>query len=132
MLTIEWVRSKRIMLKSELEVVNVDEYIGALADFTGEIGRIAVNKAAIRDFTSVVEILQADLCIAFQLMQLNVGGKYTKKVDETTNNLKKVEDILYDLSLLQKGGRKGRERSAVDDSGRTNTKDDTGTSKAEE
>ena len=116
MLTIEWVCNKRILTKAELEVCNRDEYIGALADFTGEIGRIAVKKASSRDLEAVREILQADLCISFRLMQLNVGGKYQKKVDETNTNLKKVEDILYDLSLLQNGGRQGGREGRVSES----------------
>ena len=38
MLTIEWVAKRRIMERAELRVVNIEEFVGALADFTGEIG----------------------------------------------------------------------------------------------
>jgi predicted translin family RNA/ssDNA-binding protein len=115
MLTITWVESKRIMTRAELELCSRDEYIGALADFTGEIGRIAVSKASSRDTDGVKEILQADLVLYNTLMKLNIGGKYQKKVDETSNNLKKVEDILYDLSLLSHGGRGGKREGRVEE-----------------
>ena len=81
-----------------------------MADFTGEIGRIAVNKASSRDEIAVKEILQADLRIVYSLMGLNLNGKFHKKVEEANQNLKKVEEILYDLCLLKKGGRMGRDR----------------------
>lgn len=116
MLTIEWVENKRIMPRSELKVCSRDEYVGALADFTGEVGRIAVNKASQRDIVAVKEIMQADLVLYNCLMKLNIGGKYQKKVDETHNNLKKLEDILYDLSLLSFGGRSGKREGRVEES----------------
>jgi hypothetical protein len=37
----------------ELRLINAAEYIGALSDFTGEIGRLAVMHAGKRDFQSV-------------------------------------------------------------------------------
>ena len=116
MLTINWVENKTIMNKAELKVCSRDEYVGALADFTGEIGRIAVNKASQRDAVAVKEIMQADLVLYNCLMKLNIGGKYQKKVDETFTNLKKVEDILYDLSLLSYGGRSGKREGRVEES----------------
>jgi hypothetical protein len=38
-------------------------------------------------------------------MQINVGGKYTKKCDAVQQNLRKVEDVGYELSMLQRGAR---------------------------
>ena len=102
-LTLEWIKSKRIISKAELEIVNSFEYIGALSDFTGEIGRIAVAEASKRNVTDVKEILECDVAISAAIMTLNIGGKYSKKADAVSMNLKKVESIIYDLSLLKNG-----------------------------
>jgi len=105
LLTLVWVENKRICLKGEMEIVNSNEYIGALSDFTGEIGRIAVSLASTRVIEPIKSILEADLTISSSLMILNINGKYTKKVEAVNNNLKKIEDIVYELSLLLRGGR---------------------------
>lgn len=109
-MTYEWVINKRIILKHELEIVSSHEYIGAISDFTGEIGRLAVALASKRDIKSVKEILECDVTLSATMMLLNVGGKYNKKADAVFMNLKKVENIVYDLSLLNHGGRGARER----------------------
>lgn len=108
-LTLEWAVNKRVISKQELEICNTAEYVGALSDFTGEIGRLAVASASKRDFSSVRQVHQADVAISAGLMQINVGGKYSKKVDAVTTNLRKVEDVVYELSMLKRGG-KGRAR----------------------
>ena len=105
LLTLVWVQDKRICLKGEMNIVNSNEYIGALSDFTGEIGRIAVSVASTRVIEPIKAILEADLTISSSLMILNINGKYSKKVEAVNNNLKKVEDIVYELSLLLRGGR---------------------------
>jgi len=104
-MTLEWVRSSRIMTRSDMPFVNTNEYVGALSDFTGEIGRLAVAAASKRDLVSVRRVLQADVAIYAGLMQVNVGGKYTKKCEAVATNLKKVEDVVYELSMLQRGAR---------------------------
>jgi predicted translin family RNA/ssDNA-binding protein len=106
-LTLEWCANKRILSKSELANLNAEEYVGALSDFTGEIGRLAVAAASKRDFNTVSDILQADVVIYSALMQMNSSGKYTKKTEAVAQNLKKLEDIVYDLSIQSMGGRSG-------------------------
>ncbi len=88
-------------------LIDHTEYIGALSDFTGEIGRVAVFKAANRDLETVKKVAETQSLVYYHLFECNsiAGGKYTKKVDAVQTNLKKVEDILYELSLLQKGGK---------------------------
>jgi predicted translin family RNA/ssDNA-binding protein len=93
--------------------VNTHEYVGALSDFTGEIGRLAVASASKRDLTAVRNVLQADVAIYAGLMQINVGGKYTKKCDSVQQNLRKVEDVGYELSMLQRGARAVAKRDDV-------------------
>ena len=92
------------------QIVSHHEYIGALSDFSGEIGRMAVASAAKRDVEAVRCVLQVDVAIAGALMLINTSGKYSQKTNAVLTNLKKVEDIVYDLSMLQRGGRIGRAR----------------------
>lgn len=107
-LTLAWVEQNRILLKEEMELINTVEYIGALSDFTGEIGRIAVAKASVRDIHTVKQILEADIVTSEAIQLLNTTGKYAKKSDAVTVNMKKVQSIVYDLNLLNHGGRAGK------------------------
>lgn len=111
-MTLEWAERQVVMSMEDMKVVNYQEYIGALSDFSGEIGRMAVASAAKRDVESVRRVLQVDVAIAGALMLVNTSGRYTQKTNAVLTNLKKVEDIVYDLSMLQRGGRIGRAREA--------------------
>ena len=71
------------------------EYVGALSDFTGEIGRLAVAAATRRDKESVLAILQTDYVVFTFLNQLNVSGQFYKKCEAVSTNLRKV--CLYRL-----------------------------------
>ena len=99
-LLIEWMKNNKIISRADLEIVNADEYVGALSDFTGELGRVAVAKATKRELSFIQEIHQVDLSILMGFLQISFGDKYAKKAEAVNNNLKKVEDIIFDLSLL--------------------------------
>lgn len=105
MLLIEWVKNYGVLLKSRMTFLNTAEYVGALSDFTGEIGRTAVINASNREIDSVKRILQADLVISSYLSQFNIANQFIKKVAAVNTNLKKVEDILYELTLQKMGGK---------------------------
>ena len=98
------------MTLEEMKIVSSHEYIGALSDFTGEIGRIAVASASKRDLAAVRCVLQVDVAIAGAITLLNTSGKYTQKAAAVMTNMKKIEDIVYELAMLQRGGRAGRVR----------------------
>lgn len=119
-ITLEWAKNGKVPSKKEVgdDILNNHEYVGALSDFTGEIGRMAVASASKRDIDTVRKIQQAGISISQNLMQINTGGKFTKKVDAVNTNLRKVEDIVYDLSMVQLGGKarnKAREEAPKDD-----------------
>jgi predicted translin family RNA/ssDNA-binding protein len=105
MLLLHWVLGKRIVSKSELEIVNTNEYIGALSDFTGEIGRLAVAHASKRNVDAVFEIQQAQSIIYNAIARVNFGGRFSKKLDAVLLNLKKVETINLELQLLRRSGK---------------------------
>lgn len=105
MLLLEWVMNKRIIGMGEMGLVNATEYVGALSDFTGEIGRLGVACASRRDAVEVKFILEAIVSVTTGLVQLDCGGRFNKKVEAALTNLKKMEDIYYELVMLKKGGK---------------------------
>lgn len=108
-LTLEWVENKRIKTLTELRVVNVAEYVGALSDFTGEAGRIAVGHASKRQVESVREIQQVDLVISQAITRMNgITPRFSKKLDAVNTNMRKVEDLLFELAMTQRGSRGGK------------------------
>ncbi|KAJ1432307.1 hypothetical protein B484DRAFT_395030, partial [Ochromonadaceae sp. CCMP2298] len=111
-LTLEWVRSKTVLSKEEMGLINSAEYVGALADFTGEIGRLAVMHAGKREFALVREIYQVDLVLTAAVTRLNTGNRFNKKLEMMNTNLRKVGDVIYELSMLQRSGRATRTKPA--------------------
>eukprot|EP00299_Pterocystis_sp_00344_P010323 c4582_g1_i1.p1 GENE.c4582_g1_i1~~c4582_g1_i1.p1 ORF type:complete len:444 (-),score=121.33 c4582_g1_i1:863-2194(-) len=94
-----WLSERRLVPKSAVPFVNADEYIGALSDFTGELGRFAVASATQRDISTVKQCLETDAMIAFQLSQLPLSAKLNKKIEPVRQAVLKLENIIYELSL---------------------------------
>ena len=113
-LLIEWVDKRRVMARGDMRIPNTTEYIGALSDFTGEIGRLAIAFASARNLSAVNEVLETDLVVSSMIAQFNINNKYSKKADAVAMNLKKVEDIVYDMSLVGRGG-KVREKDSLEE-----------------
>ena len=88
------------------------EYVGALSDFTGEIGRLAVMHAGRRDYAAVREVHQAQLVLCNAVTRLS-GNRFGKKLEAMQTNLRKVGDVLYELSMLQRSGRATRTKPAA-------------------
>ena len=89
-------------------IVTEEEYLGGLVDFTGEVGRWAVLQATYRNRAAVENALAADLTVEAALIHLgtSVPGRMGKKVGALRNNVKKLEHVLYELSLLKGTGRR--------------------------
>ena len=96
-------------------MVETTEYLGGLADFTGEVGRWAVAAASRRDEEAVRAALATDHACLQAWMALQVGGKLGKKEGAIKTNTRKVESLLYDLSVARAGGKKAS--VASDDGG---------------
>jgi predicted translin family RNA/ssDNA-binding protein len=116
-LTIHWAETKTIMSMSAMAKMYIQtvEYIGALSDFTGEVGRMAVVAAGTRDLSSVRDIHNCIIVIAAAFQQLNASGKFTKKIEAVNGTMKKLEDVVYELTLVTRGGRSGREKAAEEE-----------------
>ena len=80
------------------------EYIGALSDLTGELGRIAVFKAIRRDAECINAVLAVDTAVAQALVQVNINGLVGKKLDAVLANRRKVAELRYDMVCLSLSG----------------------------
>src|SRR3546814_20560696 len=88
LLLAHWVKDKRVLRKAEIGIVNTHEFIGALSDFTGEIGRVAVAKASQRDKDTVAQVHETDVVVASAIMQIDVGGRFHKKAETENMNIR--------------------------------------------
>ena len=78
---------------------DVDSYLGGLCDFTGELVRRAVFLATRRRFKEVADCEKAIEEVVGQLIQFNLMGSLRPKYDQSKNNLRKIEEIMYDLEI---------------------------------
>ncbi|KAK1999237.1 translin [Colletotrichum falcatum] len=80
--------------------LTIEEYLLALVDVTQELSRLATNAVTLGDFAMPVEISSfvKDLFAGFQLLNLK-NDILRKRVDAVKYDVKRVEDVVYDLSL---------------------------------
>mmetsp|Transcript_16242 Transcript_16242/g.18266 ORF Transcript_16242/g.18266 Transcript_16242/m.18266 type:complete len:231 (+) Transcript_16242:160-852(+) len=90
-----------LLPSSQLDThVSDEEYLAGVIDFTGELGRYAVAKATKRDTKAVEECRNLCDLLMEQLLNFDFrNGSLRKKYDAVKYNLKKMEQILYELSL---------------------------------
>jgi len=99
-----WLESREIAGPSHARfngLVHTMEYLGGVADFTGEAGRFAVQAASRRDVEGVHSALAADQACLRAWMQLSLPGKLAKKEGALKQNTTKVQGLLYDLSVVR-------------------------------
>ncbi|KAI1439090.1 putative sequence-specific DNA binding protein [Xylaria sp. CBS 124048] len=80
--------------------VTIEEYLLALTDISEELSRLAMNSVTMGDVVLTVRIsgFIKDLFAGFQLLNLK-NDIVRKRVDAVKYHVKKVEDVIYDLSL---------------------------------
>lgn len=76
-----------------------DIYLGGLFDLTGELVRYGVLKATERDKKEVQRAGAALEEIAGEIISMNITGSLRAKYDQMKQNLRKMEEIRYDLSM---------------------------------
>ena len=96
----EFVKNQRLPSRKELDV-DINPYLLGLCDLTGELVRFAVNdviknkdKGLIYKVKDIVEEIYGEF-LGFNLR----NGDLRQKFDSIKWNLKKLEDIVYDLEL---------------------------------
>lgn len=94
-----FVKSRKLLTRDELEV-DYEDYLLGLCDLTGELARRAVVCATHRDVKQLDEIKSLIEGIYDFFISINLRDwDLRKKADAIKWNLKKLEDIMYDLNL---------------------------------
>jgi len=83
--------------------VDSEDYLMGLCDLTGELGRRCVNLAIHQKYEEIEKIRVFVDKIYLEFMGLDLrNGELRKKSDAIKWNLKKIEDIMYDLKIRDK------------------------------
>lgn len=94
----QFLKTQKIAVIQEVKV-NLEEYLGGLCDFTGELVRRAVKLVTQKNYEEIKKYAQVADQIISELIQFDLTKILRNKYDQTIKNLKKLEEILYDLSL---------------------------------
>jgi predicted translin family RNA/ssDNA-binding protein len=80
--------------------ITIEEYLSGVIGLIDELSRLAMNSVTLGDNEMAVQISQfiKDLHAGFQLLNLKNDG-LRRKVDGVKYAVKKVEDVIYDLSI---------------------------------
>lgn len=79
--------------------VPIESYIGGLCDFTGELVRRAVNEIIDKNLNEIKPIKAAINEVLNELIDFDITGYLRTKYDQARGNLKKIEQIDYEISL---------------------------------
>lgn len=80
--------------------VTIEEYLQSLITLIEELARLAINSVTLGDYQRPLQISQfvKDLHAGFQILNLK-NDSLRRRSDSIKYNVKKIEDIVYDLSL---------------------------------
>jgi predicted translin family RNA/ssDNA-binding protein len=80
--------------------ITIEEYLQSLITLIEELARLAINSVTLGDFQRPLQISQfvKDLHAGFQILNLK-NDSLRRRSDSIKYNVKKIEDIVYDLSL---------------------------------
>ncbi|KAL8990410.1 MAG: hypothetical protein Q9169_008128 [Polycauliona sp. 2 TL-2023] len=80
--------------------ITTEEYLLALTDLIEELARLAVNSVTLGDYQRPLQISKfvKDLHAGFQILNLK-NDILRRKSDAIKYSVKKIEDVVYDLSL---------------------------------
>ncbi|PNP57635.1 hypothetical protein THARTR1_02633 [Trichoderma harzianum] len=98
--------------------ITIEEYLLSLVDLTQDLSRLATNAVTLGDFQLPLTIsaFVKDLFAGFQLLNLK-NDIIRKRADGVKYEVKRVEDIVYDLSLrglIQRPGAGDAEMEAAE------------------
>jgi len=81
--------------------IPLESYLGGICDFTGELVRRAVNESIDKNFIEVKKIKNIINEILNELIDFDITGYLRTKYDQARGNLKKIEQMDYEISLKQ-------------------------------
>jgi predicted translin family RNA/ssDNA-binding protein len=79
--------------------LSIEAYLGGISDTTGELVRLATNKAAKGEFKEVEKIKDIITDVMAELVEFDITGYLRTKYDQAKGNLRKVEQVMYDISI---------------------------------
>lgn len=93
----EFIKNNKIPSAKELDV-NIEAYLGGIADLTGELVRKAVHDAIKKNFNSVLKIKELVESIYGEFLKFDLrNGELRKKSDSIKWNLNKLEDLAFSV-----------------------------------
>lgn len=81
--------------------VDAESYLGGISDLTGELVRKAINQAASGKFEEVKKTKKIIEDIMAELVEFDMTGYQRTKYDQAKSNLKKIEQINYEIRLRE-------------------------------
>jgi len=95
----EFVKNSKLPTKSELKV-DSECYLLGLCDLTGELVRKAANEIINKDFDEAFKIRNFVNDLYGEFLQLDIrSGELRKKADAVRWNLKKLDDVIFDVRI---------------------------------
>jgi len=79
--------------------LSITSYLGGISDLTGEMLRQAINEAAQGNTGKVEDTKKVIEDIIAELLEFNLTGYLRTKYDQARNNLRKIEQINYEINL---------------------------------
>jgi predicted translin family RNA/ssDNA-binding protein len=94
-----FIKNKKIPTRASLKIDN-ESYLMGLCDLTGELVRKAVNEAIKKNFRKAMEIKELVDEIYGEFLKFNLrNSELRRKSDQIKWNLRKLEDIVFELKL---------------------------------
>lgn len=95
----EFVKNKRIPTRASLGI-SAEDYLMGLCDLTGELVRKAIYDVIHKRFDEAERIKELVHDIYGEFLKLHLrNGELRKKADSIKWNLKKLEEVMYDISM---------------------------------
>ncbi|MFA5318559.1 MAG: hypothetical protein WC323_03755 [Patescibacteria group bacterium] len=79
--------------------ISIDAYLGGISDTTGELVRLATNEATKGNFDEVKKIKNTITDVLAELVEFDITGYLRTKYDQAKGNLRKIEQIMYDINI---------------------------------
>lgn len=98
--------SKGDWKKAEALKLDPDIYLGALSDATGELVRYAVRQATKGNIKAVEKARAVVEATVGFILELDLTGDLRQKGDQAKRNLRTLEEMMYQVSLVR-GGQRG-------------------------
>ena len=83
--------------------IDADTYFGGLSDLTGEMTRKCVQRATQGRMADVEKLTEAVRAIVGELIKFDLTGYLRTKYDQAKQNLRRVEEVLYDIKIRRRG-----------------------------